>query len=162
MAWKHFLRGWGKNLEGCLEFFILFCDTLKQPDLFLASLKLPAGDIIPLLWADCWLQSQSGAKWKVVFPRENLSARNRSMVRNASCYSSSPPARASAPEEVAPLPGVTPNCLNSELQSSNQPVRCQLRVMSCQVFGRFSPFFRAGQEATPILHEPPPALSSSA
>lgn len=141
--------------------FYLQFDTLKETDLFLASLKLPAGDIITFCWADSRLQSQSGAKRKVVFPGEDLSAHKRSMVRNASCTASSPTARAAAPEEAAPLPEATPNCLNFELQSSNQPLRCQLRVKSCQALTRVSRFLGVGQLAMPIRHEPPRPLSSS-
>lgn len=80
------MKEFGKNLEGCLECFLVFLfpvflqfDTLKQTDLCLASLKLPAGDII------------AAAKWKVVFPGEKsfssptINGEKRSVFRFISC-----------------------------------------------------------------------------
>lgn len=95
--------------------------TFKRTDLFPASFKLPAGDIITSRWAGRRLQSQSGAKWKLVFPGENLSAHTRSVVKNALCrrysshillYDESGGARGSchAPPGAALLPEATPSC----------------------------------------------------
>lgn len=58
------------------------------------------------------------------------------MVRKAPRHSSSPTARAAAPEEAAPLPEATPNSLNFKIQSSNKPARRLLHVMSRQAWGK--------------------------